>query len=141
MTVARSAAALLAALWMGSAAAQFEPRRALSDPETRTAIEALLRDAGSKLSEDPSCKADLNAPGSMSIGEGLAVALVRAATDREPVQVVADCFVRRGYPLDAGEEYCRLALTKPQRPAFGYGLVFVMNWKAKRVRPGSVECF
>ncbi len=78
----------------------------------------------------------------MSIAQGLAVALVRAATDDEAVNVTADCFVRKGYPLAPGEEYCRLALTPASKPrGSGYGLVFRINWSAGQVTPGSVECY
>jgi uncharacterized protein YfiM (DUF2279 family) len=138
-------AAALAALLMlpaGVAAAQFNAPRTLTEREKKLAIEALLREPGAALSEDPSCKSDLSQPGAMSIAQGLAVALVRAATDDEAVNVTADCFVRKGYPLAAGEEYCRLALTPPDKPrSSGYGLVFKMNWGAGKVTPGSVECY
>lgn len=129
-------------LLAGPAGAEFNAPRTLTERETRLAIEALLREPGAALSEDPSCKADLNRPGMMSIAQGLAVALVRAATDSEAVNVTADCFVRNGYPLAAGQEYCRLALTPANRPrSSGYGLVFVMDWSAERVMPRSVECY
>lgn len=138
-------AAALAALLMlpaGLAAAQFNAPRTLTEREKKLAIEALLREPGAALSEDPSCKSDLSQPGAMSIAQGLSVALVRAATDGEAVNVTADCFVRNGYPLGPGEEYCRLALTPASRPrGSGYGLVFRINWSAGRVAPGSVECY
>jgi hypothetical protein len=140
--VIRSALAAGFVLLAGAAGAQFNAPRTLTERETRLAIEALLREPGAALSEDPSCKADLNRPGAMSIAQGLAVALVRAATDGEAVSVSADCFVRKGYPLAAGQEYCRLALTPASRPrSSGYGLVFLMDWNAARVMPGSVECY
>ena len=142
MKVSGALAALLVHAAMTGAAAQVDPPRELSDGETRVAIETLLKEPANGLSDDPSCKTDLNAPGGMSIAQGLAVALVRAATDRIPVNIRAECFVRRGYPLSDGEEYCRLAVRDPARPrGAGYGLVFVMNWKAMRVRPRSVECY
>lgn len=139
---ALNALAAIVAMWTTGAAAQGDSRRELSDREARVAIETLLKDPAGGLSEDPSCKSDLNAPGGMSIAQGLAVALVRAATDRTPVNISAECFVRRGYPLSDGEEYCRLDVREAGRPrGAGYGLVFVMNWKLTRVRPGSVECY
>jgi hypothetical protein len=138
-------AAALAALLIlsaGAAYAQFNAPRTLTEREQKLAIEALLREPGAALSEDPSCKSDLNQPGAMSIAQGLSVALVRAATDGEAVNVTADCFVRKGYPLAAGQEYCRLAFTPAGKPrASGYGLVFLMDWNAVRVMPGSVECY
>jgi hypothetical protein len=142
MTVSNALAAVVV-LWMtSSAAAQVDTRRQLSDRETRVAIETLLKDPASELSEDPSCKADLSTPGRMSIAQGLAVALVRAATDRRPVNIGAECFVRGDYPLADGEEYCRLAVRDAaQQRGAGYGLTFVMNWKSTRVRAGSVECY
>jgi|GraSoiStandDraft_4_1057263.scaffolds.fasta_scaffold756792_2 hypothetical protein len=135
--------AIVAALWMtSSATAQVDTRRQLSAQETRVAIETLLGEAASDLSEDPSCKADLSSPGRMSVAQGLAMALVRAATDRRAVNINAECFVRRDYPLSDGEEYCRLSLRDAaQQRGAGYGLVFVMNWKATRIRRGSIECY
>lgn len=137
-----AALAVLLILPAGMAGAQFNTPRSLSEREQKLAIEALLREPAAALSEDPSCKADLNQPGAMSIAQGLAVALVRAATDGEALNVVADCFVRKGYPLAAGQEYCRLAFTPAGKPrSSGYGLVFRMDWSASRVVPGSVECY
>lgn len=135
------ALAALLILSAGMAVAQFNAPRTLSEREKKLAIEALLREPSAALSEDPSCKSDLNQPGVMSIAPGLSVALVRAATDGEAVDVTADCFVRNGYPLAAGEEYCRFALTPAGSRGSGYGLVFRMNWSAGRVTPGSVECY
>jgi hypothetical protein len=138
-------ATVLSALLMlpaGVAGAQFNAPRTLTDREKRLAIEALLREPAAALSEDPSCKSDLSQPGAMPIAQGLAVALVRAATDGEAVNVIAGCFVRNDYPLGPGEEYCRLAFAPANRPrSSGYGLVFRMNWSAGRVAPGSVECY
>jgi hypothetical protein len=124
------------------ASAQLQSQRTLSDVESRSAIEALLKDPAAALSEDPSCKADLTQPGSMSIAQGLAIALLRAATDKKPVAITVDCFVRPGYPLAPGQEYCRLAFVPDRGPrALGYGLVFVMDWNKKNVASGSVECY
>jgi hypothetical protein len=125
-----------------AAQAQFQSRRTLSDAEVRLVVEALVQEPAAPLSEDPSCKADLAQPGSMSIAQGLAVALVRAATDKKPVTVQVDCFVRPGYPLAPKQESCRLAFLADRRPkALGYGLVFVMDWGKQAVRAGSVECY
>jgi hypothetical protein len=138
------AVALLTALLLQAqaAAAQLDSRRALSEREMRIAFEALLREPTAALSENPSCRADLSQPGAMSIAQGLAIALLRAATDGEAVTVNADCFVRRGYPIGPGEEYCRLAFTSASPPSSsGYGLVFRMDWNAARAVPSSVECY
>jgi hypothetical protein len=134
--------AFLLTCWSSIAGAQIETPRPLSDDEIRSVIGALLKVSTFPLSEDPSCKADLNRRGSMSIAEGLAVALFRAATEKGPVSVNADCFVRRGYPLSAGQEYCSLAfaLDGPRRGA-RYGLLFIMDWTNKAAIMGSVECF
>jgi hypothetical protein len=111
-----------------------------TDLEARVAIEALLKDPTAALSEDPSCKADLKQPGSVSIAQGLGVALLLAVTDKRPVNVMVQCSVRPGYPLAANEEWCRLAFAQT-RSGKGYGLAFVINWAEKAVRLGSVECF
>lgn len=119
-----------------------EVSRALSDEEVESVISALLKDPTAPLSEDPSCKADLSAPGSMSIAEGLAVALVRAATERKSVVVRADCAERPGFPLDKGQELCRLTLLpEGLSAAAGYGLIFVMDWPKGAAVSHSVECF
>jgi hypothetical protein len=124
------------------AEAQFQKLRKLPDEDVQTAIKAVLADPSSPLSEDPSCKVALSDPKPVPVAEGLAVALVRAATNKKPILVQVDCFVRQNYPLGPGEEYCRLTFLQPGRPrAFGYGLVFVMDWPRKAIRPGSVECY
>ena len=108
----------------------------------QTVIKGVLGSSSSPLSEDPSCKVALSDPKPMPIAQGLAIALIRAATSKKPMLVQVDCFVRQDYPLGPGEEYCRLAFLPPGgRRAFGYGLVFVMDWPRKAVRPGSVECY
>jgi hypothetical protein len=112
----------------------------VTDAEARTAIEALLREPSAALSEDPSCKSDLNQPGSVSVAQGLGVALLQAVTDKKPVNVMVQCSVRPGYPLRPGEEWCRLAFAQT-RTGNGYGLAFAMNWQQKSVRSGTVECF
>lgn len=129
----------LCACHTASARAQTR-RRTATDAETRTAIEALLRAPAAPLSEDPSCKSDLSQPGSVSIAQGLGAALLQAVTDKKPVNVMVQCSVRPGYPLQPGEEWCRLAFVQT-RTDDGYGLAFAINWKQKSVRPGTVECF
>jgi hypothetical protein len=78
----------------------------------------------------------------MSIAQGLAAALVRAALEKKNVSVHADCFVRQGFPLLNGQEYCRLVFTRRGgSKAPSYGLLFLMNWAKREIAPDSVECF
>ena len=124
------------------AQAQFRALRGLSEAEQRSALAALLADPTQPMSEDPSCKADLAKPGSVGVAQALADALARAAAERPRRSVQVDCFVRRGYPREPGQEYCRLAFVPVRRPHDGgFGLLFLMDWRRQAVVAGSVECF
>ena len=125
-----------------TALGQVRTVRHLSDSEQESLIGALMSKSTDSLSEDPSCRSDLSHPGSMSIAEGIAHTLTRAANESKPVVVTVDCFDRTGYPRAEGQEWCRVALLYAKKPRpLGFGLVFRMNWKAGNVAPGSVECF
>jgi hypothetical protein len=78
----------------------------------------------------------------MSIAEGLALTLTRAAIESRSVVVAADCFDRTGYPRGEGQEWCRVALVYPKKPRpLGFGIVFRMDWKVGGIVPGSAECY
>jgi hypothetical protein len=78
----------------------------------------------------------------MSVAQGLAVALVRAVTDKAPIFLRVDCFVRPGYPLGPNQEFCRFgSLADPSPKSLGYGLLFIMDWSKKSIPAGSVECY
>lgn len=78
----------------------------------------------------------------MSVAQGLAVALVRAVTDKAPIILQVDCFVRPGYPLGPNQEFCRLGfLADPSPKSIGYGLLFIMDWSKKTIPAGSIECY
>ena len=124
------------------ALAQFQRQRRLSGAEQRIAMAALLDQPSRAMSEDPSCRANLQQPGQISIAQALGEALARAATEAKPLMVKIDCFVRSGYPLAAGQEYCRLGFVVSRRAkATGYGLAFLMDWNQRAVVPESVECY
>lgn len=122
--------------------AQFQGLRVLSEAEQRGALAALLAEPQMPMSEDPSCKADLSKPGRVSLAQALSETLARAAAVKPPRTVQVDCFLRRGYPLATGQEYCRLAFIPIRRPHdSGFGLVFVMDWPRKAVVPDRTECY
>lgn len=122
--------------------AQFQRQRRLSGAEQRVAMAALLDQPSMAMSEDPSCKANLQQPGQITVARALGEALARAANEAKPLTVKIDCFVRRGYPLAAGQEYCRLGFVVSRRAkATGYGLAFLMDWNQRAVVPESVECY
>jgi hypothetical protein len=78
----------------------------------------------------------------MSIAEGLADVLVRASTEKSAVIVRADCFIREGFPIGTGQEYCRLKFSSVGRGKNPrYGLLFIMDWTKALAVAGSVECF
>jgi hypothetical protein len=141
--MARAIAALaLCALTVAPAWAQFKDLRALSEVDKRGLMAALLADPQMPMSEDPSCKADLSRPGAVSVSQALSEALARAAAEKPPRTVVLDCFKRPGYPLEAGQEYCRLAFVPARKPRDGgFGLLFLMDWQHKSVVSGSAECY
>jgi hypothetical protein len=124
------------------AAAQFQGQRELTETEQRVAMAALLAQPTMPMSEDPSCKSDLQQPGRVSIAQALGDVLVRAAAESRAVTVKIDCFVRPGYPLAAGQEYCRLGLVDSGNAKdSGFGLAFLMDWKQRSIVPESVECY
>ena len=124
------------------AQAQFKGLRALSEAEQRSLTAALLADPQMAMSEDPSCKADLSQPGSVSVARALGEALARAAAAKPQRQLRIDCFQRPGYPLAQGQEYCRVAFVPVGRPKDGgFGLLVLMDWPRKAVVAGSAECF
>lgn len=140
---ARALAALgLCLLVAAPAWAQFKGLRTLSEKEKRGLMSALMADPQMPMSEDPSCKADLSRPGAVSVSQALSEALARAAAEKPPRVVVLDCFKRPGYPMEAGQEYCRLAFVPVRKPADGgFGLLFLMDWSHKSVVSGSAECY
>ena len=132
----------LCALAALPAQAQFKGLRALSEAEQRTLMTALLANPQMAMSEDPSCKADLSQPGSVSVAGALGEALARAAAGRPPRVVRMDCFQREGYPKAQGQEFCRVAFVPAGRPKDGgFGVLFLMDWPNKAVVTGSAECF
>lgn len=136
---------LAATLGIGAAlpaCADFKQLRRPSEAEQRQLVAALLVDPQMPMSEDPSCKADLSRPGAVPVHQALADALSRAAAER-PVRVVrVDCFARPGYPLEPGQEYCRLAFVPAGKARDdGFGIAFRMDWTRRAVVPGSAECY
>jgi hypothetical protein len=124
------------------AQAQFKGLRAPSEAEQRTLMTALLANPQMAMSEDPSCKADLSQPGTVSVTNALGEALARAAASRPPRVVRVDCFQREGYPMAQGQEFCRVAFLPAGRPKdSGFGLLFLMDWPRKAVVTSSAECF
>ena len=117
-------------------------QRRLTEEEQKAVLNALLAEPGLPTSDDPSCKTDLSKPDAVSIAQGLGLALARAAAEAQPVIVKVSCFVRHGYPLEKGQEYCRVGLVPSRRPGdFGYGVAFKMDWTSGTIVRGSVECF
>jgi hypothetical protein len=117
-------------------------QRKLTEEEQKAVLNALLAEPGMPTSNDPSCKTDLSKPDAVSIAQGLGLALARAAAEEQPVIVKVNCFVRNGYPLGKGQEYCRVGLVPSRRRAdFGYGVAFLMDWPSRTIVRGSVECF
>jgi hypothetical protein len=124
------------------AVAQFQRQRKLSGTEQKIAMAALLDQPSMAMSEDPSCKANLQQSGQITVARALGDALARAANEAKPLTVKIDCFVRRGYPLAADQEYCRLGFVVSRRAkATGYGLAFLMDWNQRAIVPESVECY
>ena len=139
-----AAALAMLALWLAPALAQaqFKGLRAVAEADQRTLMAALLADPQMPMSEDPSCKADLSAPGRVPVAQALAEALARAAAERPPRRVQVDCFQRPGYPLGAGQEFCRLAFVPVSKPRDGgFGILFLMDWPRKAVVTDSAECY
>ena len=127
--------------WVSASAGMDKPRR-LSATKVDRVVHALLAEPSAYLSEDPSCRSDLSRPGHMSIADGLALMLTRAATGSGSLVLRVDCFDRPGFPLGDAEEVCRLAFLQGKvKGQLGYGLAFVMNWKSQKIRPNSVECY
>jgi hypothetical protein len=118
------------------AVAQRTEARSLSYEETSIAMDALMKAAGSNLSDDPSCKSDLSQPGAMLVGQGVARLLTRAATTKGKILVRVGCFERDGWPKEKGQEYCKIGISDSERT----GLVFLMDWPKHIVVPGTVEC-
>ena len=117
-------------------------QRRLTEQEQKAVLDALLAEPALPTSDEPSCKTDLNKPDAVSIAQGLGLALARGAAEAQPVIVKVNCFVRRGYPLGKGQEYCRVGLVSSRRPEdFGYGVAFLMDWPTKSIVRGSVECY
>ena len=117
-------------------------QRKLTQEEQKVVLNALLAEPSMPTSDDPSCKADLSKPDAVSIVQALASVLARAADEAQPVLVKVNCFVRRGYPLGKGQEYCRVGIVPSRRPAdFGYGVAFIMDWPSRTIVRGSAECF
>lgn len=130
------------ALAAAPALAQFKGVRPLSEAEQHRLMSALLADPQMPMSEDPSCKADLSRPGRVSVSEALGAALARAAAAKARRVVQLDCFQRPGYPMKAGQEYCRLAFVPPaRRTDGGFGLLFLMDWPSGAVVADSPECY
>lgn len=132
----------LCVLTAGSTRAEFKGVRTLSEAEQRGLMSALLADPQMPMSEEPSCKSDLSRPGRVSVSQALAAAVARAAAEKPPRVVRLDCFQRPGYPMAAGQEYCRLAFVPlGQRRDGGFGLLFLMDWPNKTVVAESAECY
>ena len=132
----------LGALAVSPARADFKNLRKLSEVEQRGLMSALLADPQMPMSEDPSCKSDLSKPGRVSVAQAVSAALARAAAERSSRVIRLDCFQRPGYPIAAGQEYCRLAFVDPAKPRdSGFGLLFVMDWQHKAVAVDTAECY
>jgi hypothetical protein len=117
-------------------------QRKLTEQEQKVVLNALLAEPSMSTSDDPSCKTDLSKPDAVSIAQALGWVLARAADEAQPVLVKVNCFVRRGYPLGKGQEYCRVGLVPSRRPGdFGYGVAFIVDWPSRTIVRGSAECF
>jgi hypothetical protein len=136
MKIVHFTSSTIVMLLLMAAVVQRAEARSLSYEETSTAMDALLKAAGSNLSDDPSCKSDLSQPGAMLVGQGVARLLTRAATTKGKISVRVDCFERDGWPKEKGQEYCKIEISDSERT----GLVFLMDWPKHTVVPGTVEC-
>lgn len=137
----RGAAMLMAAILCHGGIAAAPKSRLLSEADQHLIVEAVLAYPHANTAEEPSCKSELSGP-SVTVSQALASAVVRAATSKHSMRINLDCLQREGYPLRTGQEYCRLGFSRASNPKdFGFGILFLMDWKGKNVVDGSVECF
>jgi hypothetical protein len=117
--------------------------RELSSSEVKTVVRTLLSTPLAPVTGDAQCRDGPNDKGPMTIARGIASQLIEGANQDKPVYVLVRCFSRDDWPpLSQGQEHCELAFQKDlNRDTVGYGLNFVMDWRAGKVVPDSVDCY